>query len=87
VYKLSGNCFSINGIPELCKALKQAGRDEEAQDLVKNFLNQSFNLNLDRKVERFLKLPSGIFPADLEYFRVFLGLNQSTWAACITPLL
>ena len=73
---MSGNLFFINGIPELCKALKQAGRDKEVQELVKHFLNQSFNLDLDKKVERFLRLPSGIFPADMEYFKVFWELNQ-----------
>jgi len=73
---LSGNIYFVNGIPALCEALKKAGREKEAQGLVKEFLNSSFNLDIDDKVDRFLKLPSGIFPAEMAYFRVFWELNQ-----------
>jgi hypothetical protein len=73
---LSGNRYFVNGIPKLCEALEKAGRDEDAQNLVKQFLNASFNEDLDEKARRFRKLPSGIFPADMEYFRIFWELNQ-----------
>jgi hypothetical protein len=73
---LSGNTYFINGIPALCEALEKAGRAEEAQNLVKQFLTVSFNQDLDKKAERFRKLPRGIFPADMEYFRIFWELNQ-----------
>ena len=73
---MSGNKYFINGIPALCEALKKAGRDEEAQNLVKQFLTASFNEDLDKKAERFRKLPSGVFPAEMEYFRIFWELNQ-----------
>jgi len=48
--------YFVNGIPALCEALKKAGRDEEAQNLVKQFLTASFNEDLDKKAERFLDL-------------------------------
>jgi hypothetical protein len=31
----------INGIPAVCEALTKAGREDEAKNLVKNFLSQS----------------------------------------------
>ena len=70
------NLFFVNGIPDLYEALKKSGRVEEATYLVQNFLISSFNEDLDRKVARFLSLPSGIFPADTLYFKVFWELNQ-----------
>jgi hypothetical protein len=73
---VSENLVFVNGIPGLYEALKKSGRDEEAEYLVKNFLISSFNEDLDRKVERLLNLPSGIFPADRRYFEVFWELNQ-----------
>lgn len=73
---MSGNIYFINGIPALYGALKKAGREEEAKDLVKNFLISSFNEDLDKKIDRFIRLPSGIFPANMEYFKVFWELNQ-----------
>ena len=73
---MSGNTYFVNGIPALCEALKKAGREKEAQAIVKQFLTSSFNQDLDRKVERLLKLPCGIFPVEMEYFRVFWELNQ-----------
>ena len=66
----------INGIPALCEALTKAGREDEAKNLVKNFLNRTFSLDIDKKVERFRSLPTGIFLADTPYFRIFWEFNQ-----------
>jgi len=68
--------FFINGIPALYEALKRAGREKEAQDLIENFLRSSFAEDLNKKIERFLRIPGGIFPADMEYFRILWELNQ-----------
>jgi hypothetical protein len=68
--------FFINGIPALYEALKRAGREKEAQDLITNFLQTSFAEDLDKKIERFLRIPGGIFPVDMEYFRILWELNQ-----------
>jgi hypothetical protein len=68
--------YFVNGIPALYEALKKAGREKEAKELVRNFLNTSFSSDLEMKVERFRQLPTGIFPADIPYFRLFWELNQ-----------
>ncbi|MDH5460989.1 MAG: hypothetical protein OEX09_02015 [Candidatus Bathyarchaeota archaeon] len=68
--------YFVNGIPALYEALKKAGREEEAKELVRNFLSTSFSSDLERKVERLRRLPTGIFPADKPYFRLFWELNQ-----------
>jgi len=68
--------YFVNGIPALYDALKRAGREKEAKELVRNFLSTSFSSDLERKVERFRLLPAGIFPADIPYFRLFWELNQ-----------
>jgi hypothetical protein len=74
--QLSESTYFVNGIPALCEALEKAGRGKEAQALVKQFLISSFNEDLDKKAERLRKLPCGIFPVEMEYFKVFWELNQ-----------
>jgi hypothetical protein len=73
---MSERTVFINGIPALYDALKKAGREEEARKLVKDFLSSSFASDLDEKVDRFLGLPVGVFPADMGYFRLLWELNQ-----------
>lgn len=43
---------------------------------MKNYLKVTFAEDLDEKVDRFAKLPRGLFPMDGEYFRLFWELNQ-----------
>jgi hypothetical protein len=76
IEKMVERTYFVNGIPALCEALKKAGREKEAKELVRNFLNTSFSSDLEMKVERLRKLPTGIFPADMAYFRLFWELNQ-----------
>lgn len=66
----------INGIPELYRMLEKAGKEEEAKNIVKNFLNSSFREDLDEKVKRFLCIPGGLVRADMDYFRLYWELNQ-----------
>lgn len=73
---MSERTYFINGIPTLYEALKKAGREKEATALVKNFLRSSFSEDLDKKVERFRRIPAGMFPMDMPYFRLFWELNQ-----------
>lgn len=73
---MSERLYFINGLPALYEKLKEIGKENEAKEIIKKFLNQSFNMDLDEKVERFRRIPTGIFPADMEYFRIFWELNQ-----------
>ena len=66
----------INGIPALYEALSKAGREDEARKLIRDFLSQTFNSDLDAKVDRFRSLPTGIFDASSPYFRIFWEFNQ-----------
>ena len=68
--------YFINGIPKLYHHLKEQGKEEEAKQLVKTFLATTFNEDLDDKVQRFLDIPGGLKPADMEYFKIYWELMQ-----------
>lgn len=73
---MSERLVFVNGIPTLYNELKKVGKDEIVKTMVKEFLNRTFSNDIDNKVERFLKVPSGIFLADTPYFRIFWEFNQ-----------
>lgn len=66
----------INGIPALYEAYKKIGKEDEAKQLLKDFLNRTFELDIGEKVERFRQVPDGMFLADTPYFRIFWEFNQ-----------
>ena len=68
--------ISINGLPALYDAMKKAGREKEIHDMIKNYLLSTFTADLDKKVDRFLIIDGGLFPADKEYFKLYWELRQ-----------
>jgi len=71
-----GGSYFFNSLPNLYEVLKKAGREKEAVDLIKNFLNSSFSEDLPEKVNRFLETGIGFIPADMDYFRLYYELVQ-----------
>jgi hypothetical protein len=68
--------YFVNGLPALYNYLKDKGREEEARSGIKNFLKSSFDSDLEEKVDRFLAIPGGLKPADMEYFKLYWELMQ-----------
>lgn len=69
--------YFFNSLSNLYKALKETHQEKEILSLVENFLKQSFSLDLQEKVKRFLEIPSiGFIPANMEYFRLYYELMQ-----------
>lgn len=69
--------YFFNTLPNLYEALKKEHREQYVRDSVKDFLQNSFNVDLPKKVTRFLQIPSVSFiPAGLEYFRHYAELIQ-----------
>lgn len=66
----------VNGLPALYEALKKAGKPEEGRQYIKRLLETSFKDDFEEKVDRFLEIPSGIFPADMPYFGIYSELIQ-----------
>jgi hypothetical protein len=66
----------INRIPELYQQLKKQGKEEEGKRRIKDFLTLTFNEDLDEKAKRFLDIPGGLRPAEMEYFRLYWELMQ-----------
>lgn len=60
----------------MCEALKKAGREEEGKQILRDFLNRTFSIDIDEKVERFRQVPNGMFLADTPYFSIFWEFNQ-----------
>jgi len=69
--------YFFNSLSNLYKALKKTKRAKEIENMVENFLSQSFSLDLKDKAKRFLVIPSvGFIPANMEYFRLYYELMQ-----------
>jgi hypothetical protein len=68
--------YFINGLPELYRMLKRDGKEEKGKEYIVKFLQESFNIDLNDKVRRFLDIPGGIKPADMEYFKLYWELMQ-----------
>lgn len=66
----------INGLPALYGELKRVGKEEKARALLKDFLKNTFELDLEDKVNRFLDIPGGLKPADMDYFKLYWELIQ-----------
>jgi hypothetical protein len=66
----------VNGLPALYEALKKAGKPEEGRQIIRRFLETSFKDDFEEKVDRFLEIPGGIFPADMPYFSIYSELIQ-----------
>jgi len=68
--------YFINGLPALYHYLKQQGMEPEGRKRIQDFLVTSFNRDIDAKTTRFLEIPGGLKPADMEYFRLYWELMQ-----------
>lgn len=66
----------LNSLPEIYDYYKKLGREEEGRNKIRSFLMDTFNDDLDEKVSRFLEIPGGAKPADLEYFKLYWELMQ-----------
>ncbi len=67
--------FFFNSIPSLFAAMKKTPQAEKVKKLVEEFLLNSFKKDLNKKVERFLSIPSiGFIPANTEYCKLYLEL-------------
>lgn len=66
----------VNGLPALYEALMRAGKPEECRQYVAELLETSFKADFEEKVDRFLEIPGGIFPADMPYFSIYSELIQ-----------
>ncbi len=62
----------FNSLPQLYRALKKERQKQKILGSVRNFLKNSFNEDLQEKVDRFLKIPGiGFIPTDMEYFKLY----------------
>ena len=69
--------YFFNSLSNLYKSLKKTEKAKEIEDMVENFLTQSFSIDLGEKVKRFLEIPSvGFIPANMEYFPLYYELVQ-----------
>lgn len=67
----------FNSLPQLYRALKKERQEQRILVLVRNFLKNSFNEDLQEKVDRFLKIPGiGLIPANMDYFKLYSELIQ-----------
>lgn len=66
----------VNGLPALYEALRKAGKPEEGRQYIRRLLETSFKANFEEKVDGFLEIPGGIFPADMPYFSIYSELIQ-----------
>jgi hypothetical protein len=68
----------VNGIPELYAHLKKLGKGAEMQikDNLKEYLKKTFEIDLDKKVDRWLEIPGGLKPIEYEYFKLYWELMQ-----------
>jgi hypothetical protein len=66
----------VNGLPSLYEALKKAGKPEKGRKYIRGLLETSFKADFEDKVDRFLEIPGGIFPADMPYFSIYSELIQ-----------
>jgi hypothetical protein len=65
-----------NGLPALYDSLKKQGKEKEGKEIIKGFLRNTFEIDIDKKADRFLAIPGGPKPVDYEYFRLYRELNQ-----------
>ncbi len=66
----------VNGLPALCEALRKVGKPEEGRQYIRRLLETSFKADFEEKVDRFLEIIGGIFPADMPYFSIYSELIQ-----------
>jgi hypothetical protein len=69
--------YFLNGLPALYKYLKDSGRENEGRKLIGEFLNDTFNADIEEKINRFLETGIPPIPADLKYFPIFSELLQA----------
>lgn len=69
--------FFINRLPAFYEVLKKTKGKKEFEDMIRTFLEKSFNDDIDFKVKRFLEIPGADYiPADTEYFKLYSELMQ-----------
>ena len=69
-WKKLSHCLQ-NGKPSLVCAFQ-----ELYLYLINDFLTFTFNEDLDEKIKRFLDIPGGLRPAEMEYFKLYWELMQ-----------